>query len=81
MSAPDRRERFTWQPGMLKRVDGLEPCERVHHEPHADEYGSCPGYRVELTPDEERDVDRRLEAEAFDIGPDDYGDWHSGADR
>jgi hypothetical protein len=53
----------------------------VPHEPHADEYDSCPGYTVELTPEDERDVDRRLEADHFDVGEDDYGDWFSGGDR
>ena len=35
----------------------------------------------ELTPEEEHDVERRLEAAHFDVGEDDYGDWFSGADR
>ena len=81
MSARDRRERFTWTPDMLQRVDGLEPCQQVPHEPHDDEHGSCPGYRLQLTPNEERQVEGRLEAAHFDVGEDDYGDWFSGADR
>jgi predicted RNA-binding protein YlqC (UPF0109 family) len=37
---------------------------------------------VEVTSaEEERDVDRRLEAEHFDVGEDSYGDWFSGPDR
>jgi hypothetical protein len=36
---------------------------------------------VEVTPADEREVDRRLEADHFDPGEDDYGDWYSGADR
>jgi hypothetical protein len=36
---------------------------------------------VELTPEEEREVDRRLEEAAFDVGEDTYGDWFSGPDR
>jgi hypothetical protein len=36
---------------------------------------------VELTPDEERRVEERLEADAFDPGEDDYSDWFSGANR
>jgi len=36
---------------------------------------------LEVTPEDEREVDRRLEAAAFDPGEDDYGDWHSGVDR
>jgi hypothetical protein len=36
---------------------------------------------VEVTPEDEREVDRRLEDEHFDPGEDDYGDWHSGADQ
>jgi hypothetical protein len=36
---------------------------------------------LEVSPEDEREVDRRLEDELFDLGEDDYGDWHSGADR
>jgi hypothetical protein len=64
-------ERFVWQPGMLERVEGLEPCEQVPHEPHAEEHGSCPGF-IDL------DVERRLEDAHFDVGEDSYGDWFSG---
>jgi hypothetical protein len=79
MSAPGRRERFTWTPDMLGRVEGLlEPCERVPHAPHFDEYGSCPGYSGELTPEEERHVEELLEDAHFDVGEDSYGDWFSG---
>jgi hypothetical protein len=36
---------------------------------------------VELTPEEERRVEELLEEAHFDVGEDDYGDWHSGADQ
>ena len=81
MSANDRRERFIWQPGMLERVDGPEPCQRVPHEPHADEHGNRPGFTVELSAAEERRVEELLEEAHFDVGEDTYGDWHSGVDR
>jgi hypothetical protein len=32
-------------------------------------------------PEDEQEVDRRLEEEHFDPGEDDSGDWFSGADR
>ena len=72
------REKWVWQPNMLERVDHLEPCERVPHEPHADEYGSCPGFTVELSAEEERHVEELLEEAHFDVGEDSYGDWFSG---
>jgi hypothetical protein len=75
MSRDGRRERFTWTPDLLERVDHLEPCERVPHEPHADEHGSCPGF---ATGEDEREVERRLEEAHFDVGEDSYGDWFSG---
>jgi hypothetical protein len=34
---------------------------------------------LEVSPEDEREVDRRLEEEHFDPGEDDYGDWHSGS--
>ena len=58
MSAPDRRERFSWQPGMLERVEGT----------------------VELTPEEDLEVERRLEEAAFDVGLND-NDGFSWSDR
>ena len=36
---------------------------------------------LEVTPADEREADQRLEAEHYDPGEDDYGDWHSGVDR
>jgi hypothetical protein len=33
---------------------------------------------VEVTPEDERHVDRTLEDEQFDPGEDHYGDWFSG---
>ena len=73
------REKWVWQPGMLERVDGLEPCQRVPHEPHPDEHGSCPGYGP--TTETERRVDALLEEAAFEVGDDAYGDWFWGVDR
>jgi hypothetical protein len=94
MSGRDSRDRFTWTPDVLQRVDGLEPCAPVPHEAHYDEHGSCPGFigpevaalyvgGLDFTgyPADELRVEERLEANYFDPGEDDYGDWFSGADQ